>query len=61
MNNAQAVKAAEEELDRLMYSLEVNPGVYHNAGMRAIYQNEIDWLLPVVRLAKKAMQEGNDG
>lgn len=57
MDNAQAVKAAEEELDRISYALECNPNVYNNAGLREIYQKKYEWLLPVVMLAKSALQD----
>ncbi len=61
MDNVQAVKAAEEELNRISYALECNPNVYNNAGMRKIYQEKYEWLLFVVILAKAALEGNNDG
>jgi hypothetical protein len=53
----EAIKKADEELDKLIYNSECND----NAGLRKAYSNKADWFAVVVYLAKKGMQTQKGG
>lgn len=57
MNYNEAIQAAEVELERTSYALELSPGVYENARLRKIYRNKEDWLTKLIYLAKVGMKE----
>ena len=47
-----AIKKADEELNKIMYHSECND----NAGLRKAFSNKADWFAPLVYLAKIGFQ-----
>lgn len=57
MTYEEAVQAARDELSRISYALECNPGVYDNPGLRAVYQRKEEWLTKVLYLAEQPAEK----
>lgn len=48
----EAIKKADEELDRIAYNAEYN----ESKGLRKAFSNKMDWFAVIVYLAKKGLQ-----
>lgn len=59
MTDAEAIRIAEEEIDRISYLLDCSPRIYDNPGMRKIYERKHEWLVQLLAIAKGAI-EGYD-
>ena len=57
MSFEEAIKKADEELDKIIYNSECN----ENAGLRKAYSNRLDWFAVIVYLAKKGLQAQKGG
>lgn len=53
----EAIKKADEELDRIAYNAECN----ENKGLRKAFSNKMDWFAVIVYLAKKGLQAEKGG
>lgn len=59
MTDTEAIKIAEEEINRISYLLDCSPRIYDNPGMRKIYERKHEWLVQLLAIAKGAI-EGYD-
>jgi hypothetical protein len=57
MSFEDAIKKADEELDRIAYNAELN----ENKGLRKAFRNKMDWFVVIVYLAKKGLQAEKGG
>lgn len=53
----EAIKKADEELDRIVHNAECN----ENKGLRKAFSNKMDWFAVIVYLAKKGLQAEKGG
>jgi hypothetical protein len=57
MSFEEAIKKADEELDKIIYNSECNT----NAGLRKAFSNKAEWFSVLVYLAKKGLQTEKGG
>lgn len=59
MTDIEAIRIAEQEIDRISDLLGRCPQIYDNPGMKKIYERSHEWLVQLLAIAKGAI-EGYD-